>query len=75
MSQLAKIEFSLDKTEERYKESILYQTHQVMRQFKACELKWIDIEDNIKIWGANQEPHSIFSHTKILNWKDILELA
>ena len=50
VSELAKIEFSLEKTEERYKDTTKYFENQVKRSFKAVSLKWIDVEDALKQW-------------------------
>ncbi|CDW87631.1 UNKNOWN [Stylonychia lemnae] len=49
LSELAKIEFSLEKLEDRYRDGHKYFENQVKRSFKGAQLKWIDIEDAVKL--------------------------
>ncbi len=43
------MEFTLDKIEERYRESAAGLDTIVKRQFKGLSLRWIEVEDAIKL--------------------------
>ena len=49
LSEMAKVEFSLEKLEERHKENLKHLENQVKKAFKAVSLKWIELEDTLRV--------------------------
>ena len=49
LSEMAKVEFSLEKLEERHKENLKLLENQVKKAFKAVSLKWIEVEDTLRV--------------------------
>ncbi len=49
LSEMAKVEFTLEKLEERFKENLKSLENQVKKAFKTVSLKWIEVEDSIRV--------------------------
>lgn len=48
MTQMAKIEFSVEKIEERFAENMKQIEVSIKKTYKNVSLKWIEVEDTLK---------------------------